>query len=362
METSYSLPFNTYDFFGYILPGTFLSMGLMYIFQEELKLSELITKYNDIEAFWAVFILLFVLAGVYFMGQLIGSISHLLYDRLVVRNIIGYPFQYILDLPSRPERSMRLAYLILLFFVLQLILAPTYYEFFCNYYDWNSVWKGILVWLLLCLGSFIVVFWLRLRLVCSIISRMDACGNFVREAKDDSIEKDKRLIKACEYGVKTFRWFFVLLRKISSTDTKVKDDIREKFIRRVHNEYKIDLEHDDKYNSDAYWIGYIGLLNADSKHVGKVENWMKLYGCLRNYSCSFLILAAVVAFLQWKSIINGAVDIPNTTILLIFLMVSFVLFIRYWIIYFGYYSKYIIRAYALSKEKVCVRDGDSEEV
>lgn len=350
METSFSLPFNSYDFFGYILPGTFFSMGFMYVFHEKSELTELITTCKGINAFGAVFILLALLAGLYFIGQIIGSISHLLYDRLIIRNIIGYPFQYILDLPPRPEKSMRLVYLLLLFCILQFILAPTYYEFFCKFYDWNTVWEDLIVWLLVCFGLFVLSFWLRLRLVCSVLSRMDEHGNFIEEAKEDSIEENKILAYICDFGVSAFRYIFVLLRKISSTDTKVNDDIRMKFINRVRDEYKIDLECEKKYNSDAYWIGYIGLLTDESKHVGKVENWMNLYGCLRNYSCSFLIIAIVVAVSQWKSVLDGEIEIPNTKVLITLLVLCFILFIRYWIIYFGYYSKYIIRAFAL-KEK-----------
>lgn len=347
MKTTFSLPFNSYDFFGYLLPGTLFSFGAAYVFWDKLPLKDWLTQKQEINAFIVVLVLLGLLAGLYFIGQIIGSISHLLYDRLLVRNIIGYPFQYILDLKPRPEDSMRIVYLLLAFGGLQFILAPTIYELLCKHFTQPESWRGIVIWLSICGFLFLVSFVLRTILVCSRLSRLDDQGNEVKPAAEGSIEKDPRLASLCHGIVQKFRYLFVLLRKISSTDTKVNETIRNKFIDRVKKDYEIDLEKEDKYNSDAYWIAYIGLLNTDQKHDVKITNWLNLYGCLRNYSCAFLILSIVVVTSQWAEMLANKTVISDTITLGVFLILSFVLFIRYWIIFFGYYSKYIIRAFAL---------------
>lgn len=347
MKTTFSLPFNSYDFFGYLLPGTLFSFGVAYVFWDDLPLKNWLLQKHEINAFVVVLVLLGLLAGLYFIGQIIGGISHLLYDRLLVRNIIGYPFQYILDLKPRPEDSMRVVYLLLAFGGLQVVLAPTIYELLCKYFTQSESWHGIIIWLSICGLLFLCSFVLRTILVCSRLSRLDDQGHEVKPAAEGSIEKDPHLASLCHGIVRKFSYLFVLLRKISSTDTKVNEAIRNKFIERIRTEYEIDLEKEDKYTSDAYWIAYIGLLNTDQKHDAKIANWLNLYGCLRNYSCSFFILSIIVATNQWIEMWTEKTVISDTITLGVFLILSFVLFIRYWIIFFGYYSKYIIRAFAL---------------
>jgi hypothetical protein len=353
MKTTFSLPFNSYDFFGYLLPGTLFAFGGAYVFWDKLPLESCLTQESKINAFIVVLVLLGLLAGLYFIGQIIGSISHLLYDRLLVRNIIGYPFQYILDLKPRPEDSMRITYLLLLVCGLQYIIAPTLYELLCMTPLVNIAWICTIIWVTFWTCVFILAFSLRFCLVFSRISGMDNYGRKKTKKRDDdenSIENDGLMKKFCCGGVRVLWYLSVLLRKISSTDTKVNKEIRKKFIDGVKTDYEIDLEKEENYNSDAYWIAYIGLLNANQKHGAKIENWLNLYGCLRNYSCVFLILSIVIAVKQWGEMVNDVTAVSDTKILLAFLGLSFILFIRYWIIFFGYYSKYIIRAFAL-KEK-----------
>ena len=351
MKTTFSLPFNSYDFFGYLLPGTLFSFGVAYVFWDDLPLTDWLLQKHEINAFVVVLVLLGLLAGLYFIGQIIGSISHLVYDRLIVRNIIGYPFQYILNLKPRPEDSMRITYLLLIVCVLQYVFAPSLYEMLCNRFSFaqENAWTCIVVWLASWTVAFVVAFILRLCLVLHRISLMDSQGNLVKKKDPDekTIENDGLMKIFCRVGVRILWYLSVLLRKISSTDTKVNDEVRKKFIDRVKTDYEIDLEIEDKYYSDAYWIAYIGLLITNQKHDAKITNWLNLYGCLRNYSCSFFILALIVAAGQWQEMWVKETVISDTKILGVFLVLGFALFIRYWIIFFGYYSKYIIRAFAL---------------
>ena len=106
------------------------------------------------------------------------------------------------------------------------------------------------------------------------------------------------------------------------------------------------------YNSDIYWLAYMGLVQEKDgpHHDSKIGNWLCLYGCLRNYSCAFLMMAAVASFRLWMDIFceyqNVEID-RYALIIVIALLLSFLLFMRYWIMYCAYYSKYIIRAYAI---------------
>lgn len=350
MKTNLSLPFNSYDFFGYILPGTLFSSGLIYIFKDCSFFQNVTNDFKGLNTFLYIIIAFIAIAVLYFMGQIIGCIAHLIYDRMIVRNIIGYPLQYILDLKPRPDDSVRITYLFLSVWILVLILVPSLYELLCKWIEQKYSWIVIVIISASFGILFIVAFVLRLSLVYSQMNRMDNREHIVKKAEDSSIEKDPIMKKICAKGARILWCIFFPIRKLTSTDTKVDPQIRNLFIKKLKNKTGIDLRSVKQYNSDAYWIAYISLFESVPQHDAKIGNWLNLYGCLRNYSCSFLILSGLVAIKQWKVMWNNQESLPDTFVLAIFISLTFILFIRYWIVYFSYYTKYIIRAFALCKE------------
>lgn len=358
MKTNFSLPFNSYDFFGYILPGTLFSFGMLYLFKDEVI--EIVSNHDFMQqimgmsTFLAIMVLLGMLALLYFIGQVIGCVSHLLYDRLLVRNVIGYPFQYILDLKPRPDDSVRITYLLLVVLALQITAIPLIYETLCRFGILTVIggWRLCVIWLSIFSVLFLLAFILRFCLVMSRMRRMDDRDHYVKKTKNGSIENDETMVKLCERARRFVWYIFFPIRKLTSTDTKVSPAIREKFISRFKKSTTLNLNEQKEYNSDAYWLTYISLIKFDAKHDVKISNWLNLYGCLRNYSCVFLILTFAISFRQWIHVYNSEILIPDTRFLLISLALCLILFVRYWIIYFGYYTKYIIRAYAMEEENI----------
>ena len=111
----FSLPFNTYDFFGYLLPGTLFSLGVLVVFYDKIK--SWVDGYNSlgINIPFTVVLTMLMAAGLYFIGQIIGCIGHIIYDRMIVRNILGYPFYRILGLNRNVElSSMQKSYIIIM--------------------------------------------------------------------------------------------------------------------------------------------------------------------------------------------------------------------------------------------------------
>lgn len=358
MKTNFSLPFNSYDFFGYILPGTLFSFGMLYLFKDEVI--EIVSNHDFMQqimgmsTFLAIMVLLGMLALLYFIGQVIGCVSHLLYDRLLVRNVIGYPFQYILDLKPRPDDSVRVTYLFLILFAWQIVIVPLAYETFCRL-GWltnKGGWVMCVIWLSIFFIVFFISFILRCILVISRMRRMDDRDHYVKLPEEGSIENDEAMVKLCE-KTRRIAWYILFpVRKLTSTDTKVSPIIREQFISRFKKSTTLNLNEQKEYNSDAYWLTYISLIKFDAKHDVKISNWLNLYGCLRNYSCVFLILTFAISFRQWIHVYDSEILIPDTRFSLISLALCLILFVRYWIIYFGYYTKYIIRAYAMEEENI----------
>lgn len=146
------------------------------------------------------------------------------------------------------------------------------------------------------------------------------------------------------------RMFVYVFRKITATDYDINDCLKKRFLEKLEDRTELKKEDFEKYGSDIYWVTYIDLMKVKNPcHQGKISNWLDMYGCLRNYSCAFLLLAVIESFRLWFNVTNGKVNALDFFILLGSLILSFLLFLRYWIMYYSYYSKYIIRAYALEE-------------
>jgi hypothetical protein len=314
MKPDFSLPFNTYDFFGYLLPGTLFSLGLVGIFNQQVLNILKNNHIQNLQPYFAIILALIVCAGLYFVGQIIGCIGHIIYDRLIVRNILGYPFYTILNWKHEMNEIFPWFSHIVILTSLFLILFPLF------------IYTSIIP----------ICFWIIFSLVL-----------FLNREKLKKYNQDnkKEIAKACLNKLsKTFC-------KLTATDCKVNDSLKKLFEKKLDD--RLQLKEDDfqEYNSDIYWITYIDLMKKKNTcHERKISNWLDMYGCLRNYSCVFLLLAVIESLHLWKNVFDygsGSLDGRNLFVLVFTLFFSLILFMRYWIMYYSYYSKYIIRAYAL---------------
>ena len=245
---SFQIPFSNYDIFGYILPGLCFALGLLVAFSPEAK--DLLVSLNQYqETSLSVKIVVGMLSSVlsvialYFMGQIIGCVAHLLYDRLIVRHVLGYPFQHLLGMSKR---------------------------------------KG-----------------------------------------------------------------FMLFRKLTSTDSVISNALKKKFDDKLFERIKLHLDDFDKSNSDLYWIVQVYVTkNEKSAHSKKLGIWLDMIGCLRNYSGAFLILSLIEIIRFYCSCVCAR-PFYAVPVIAVFLLLSLLFFMRYWVMYYAYYSKYIIRVYAL---------------
>ena len=328
----FSIPFNTYDFFGYLLPGTLFSLGVLVVFNDKIK--SWVDGYNSlgISIPFTVVLTMLMAAGLYFIGQIIGCIGHIIYDRMVVRNILGYPFYRILGLNQNVELSSMLISYVLIMCGFIGILIPVFVRLVHFFFNVNEVvffsyFAVILIFLII----FILLF-----------------------AFSAKIVQDGSSIKKCDLkGVrKFFERITEMFLKVTATNVGVNEAVQNKFMMKLKKRTGLRKNHFCKeYGSDIYWVTYIDLMKAkDPCHQGKISNWLDMYGCLRNYSCAFLLLATIESIRIYASLFCECSEgfvFEDYAVLVGFLFLSFLLFVRYWIMYYSYYSKYIIRAYAL---------------
>ena len=309
----FSLPFNTYDFFGYLLPGTLFSLGILVVFYD--KIEFWISKYNSlgISIPFTVVLTMLMAAGLYFVGQIIGCIGHIIYDRMIVRNILGYPFYRILGWKYKS----------------------------CDEFSW---WSYVVV----IVGSFgiLLPFFVRYYIVFIVMLVLFVILLILKWNKDQSEQGKCKFLKKC---LKTLLNVFC---ETTATNVGVNEAIQNKFMMKLKKRTGLRKKHFCKeYGSDIYWVTYIDLMKAKNPcHQGKISNWLDMYGCLRNYSCAFLLLATIEQIRIYASFFCECSEgfvFEDYAVLVGFLFLSFLLFVRYWIMYYSYYSKYIIRAYVL---------------
>lgn len=361
MNDMKSWPFSSYDFFGYLMPGFIFLLSLFgwFKYAEFDFLKNVVMPFKGgINIGNSLLILFFVFSLSYFIGHLIGAVSHILYDRMLIRSCIGYPIHYILNTGKTPSLFTRTLYLIGILIFCFILILPGLFEL-C-YLFWNSDLyqlnvcseDGILYLGMSCaipqeynisifssvifvILAFFILFLIniRLRILCKTEKQKKNFPNWMIDASHFLKEN-----------------VFYPIRKLTATDTLVNYSVRQKFNRRLKREF--DVSGWSK-GSDSFWLASMRL--AKNKEIdSKLMNWLNLYGCLRNYSCAFALLAIIIASNHWYLIVfnHQMTGLKGSRILLASLIISFVLFLRYWIIYFSYYSKYLIRAYAyLSKVK-----------
>lgn len=365
-EVKQTLPFSKYDFFGYLMPGLIFTLAFYgWSLYANLSWVSYLDKVDiiNLSIGGSIFFMFFSFAVVYFFGHIIGSISHILYDRILIRNIIGYPLQYILNTKCKPKAEIRATYLLSLVILFVLVITPGIFEVYLKF--WQSDFYESLQPKIIDIADFekflakcacwtfaalifllIIVIRFRLRSIDIGVTK-GSKKKFLKKYRDSINEKIGNLIeKTVDF---LSRCIFFPIRKFVSTDSRVDEGIAKRFINEMKEQHDVDA---NTYNSDAYWMASISL-SQDPKIDSKLTNWLNLYGCLRNYSCSLFTLTMIIASYHWYKILmlNQIQDLRGSRILLASTIISGILFFRYWIIYYGYYSKYIVRAYVFKNEK-----------
>lgn len=349
-EESKSWPFSSYDFFGYLMPGLifFMTLCAWLIYADYISLPEdFIKEFKSVAIGNSIIILFIVFSISYFLGHLIGAVSHLLYDRILIRNIIGYPFQRLLKTSHEPDDETRSSYIKILMVLLALLIIPGFVELCVYLYDTILFsWEKVLM-----IDNLIPLFFESLFGVLAFIYLFCLFIGRIRKMNNDEVgKKDDKKTGHSENIIAAIVKRFVLkpIRKLTATNTFLENEIVAEFESLMKKQHHLNVNTN---SSDVFWLASIDL-QKDKCVDRRLMNWLNLYGCLRNYSCAFFMLAVIIASSHWYRILwlHKVTDLQGSRILLASLVISGILFLRYWIIYYSYYSKYIIRAYVCSMQ------------
>ena len=129
------VPFDLYDFFGYLFPGVIFSTSIL-IFYNQLhpgfynKWFSYPTNEFEIPFIVGLGFVVAAIVVLYSLGHVIATLSHIIIDRVLIDGIEGYPINFLLDIPriSREYSEATFKYLFAFFNILLFLPAlPIYY-------------------------------------------------------------------------------------------------------------------------------------------------------------------------------------------------------------------------------------------
>jgi len=325
------VPFDLYDFFGYLFPGIIFATCI-YIFQMQFPkylpvqlqpISETLKDPTLLEGITAIVIGIVFL---YVIGHFVATLSHIIIDRVLIDGIEGYPINLLLDIPKK-ERAYSESTFKYLFALYNLILlAPVIIS---NY----EILHSILVALLLCVAFLIVQ-----RVVIMVVRFTDKGKILAKRVGDKKIFLT--FLLPSKFIIDPIIGF---LRRLLGLDRFFPKEFIALFKRLFKTRYGI---NSDLVGSENYWLSNLHACASNPVHQRTLQTWLHLYGFSRNACAAFYLAASlIIGHLLFNPEMHNIFTRVELGMLWVF---AANLGIRYWILYSHYYTKGVIRAFVES--------------
>ena len=324
------LKIDSYDFFGYLMPGLIVFLAAFVAFQQIVSnctQGRAITIIQESAAGLSTTVFsaasALIILGCYLIGHLSSSISSFFFDKMLVRNVLGYPFQMLLfddnsnwDYRSSAYRAYISSTLLSIFFYVFGFKIPIMVVTI----DYSHL-LYLLFALLILQGINGQIF---RHLPVALSSNTTHWMHLVYK------------IVAVPFWLSEF--FAVQFLGLTKTfPPAVKDRIQDKF----NSIFKMPLSA--TLASESYWAVYWYVTSSNQYLRIKIDKWLVLYGFMRNTSCAAL-LASIILSVPSR---NYGITSEFNGLAAKFLYISARVFsFRYYYLYFGYYTKTIFRAFA----------------
>lgn len=353
------MPFDTYDFFGYLIPGFFFfllylsfefyvldSLRSQYVSQANLIKTPLLNFVRylfDNKFDWTIYASIIV-SGIivcYATAHAIAAASSLFIDRMLVSKIYGYPTETLVpteDGRGRLEQSNRF----------QSVSARFYMAFF----TWINIYLLVRAVELIVPGAVPVILlpvleWLIVTICCAKITFSLICHHLSESTKKgrfwvfiDAAAKWSFTILAIPYFVSG-----MLISKYLQTRRGFGDD----FVREFNVLYSEQMwTCTSSKDSNRFWMPFLYVSHHAPSLGAMIMHWLHLYSFARNLAtaCYLSFLAMVISVALHKhEISNLAEPIVAITLLFTVFLLSVGMLIRYYYLYYCYYSKFTLRAF-----------------
>ncbi|SIN65421.1 hypothetical protein [Algoriphagus halophilus] len=337
-------PFNSYDVFGYLIPGS-IFLVTIYVFDFWAKktmgfkhnpiytLFELFRppnfdgSQNSFSSFEAVIFILITLISVYLLGHIISIISSFYIDRVLIKKGHYYPISRFLIGESKNTVASNAVKSNFIFINVSLSIS--------------YLLSGIYISLAYSVYSPTTIIWHSLICFCYLISII---GLIL------SISYTKHFT-FWELPQKIYNYLTLVLKNIVGKGHDMSDSTIEIYKEFVEKKLRLDPLNP---NTDVYWMTYLYVSRKSPSAVRTLLNWLHLYSFSRNVATAFYlsfiysILSIGLNSHQVSSNSFGNFGKFNVLIGLIipfmFLCCSFIFLLRFYYLYNSYYSKFLVRS------------------
>lgn len=351
-------PFNAYDFYGYLFPGAILVLFSIcnFIWFTPVSLRSIIEVLSEVERLRVVLGVIVgsgFIAMVYFAGHVNGTLSHLLYDRFMLKRVLGYPILALLGVVPENSSYRRAVHLYLILVLNAILIWPVVMLLIPD--NSNYLWMNLVLWALFFLlggaAVFRSVFVHGERVVNTFAFR-----SFL--GKQKLFIRPIRVMAKVLHYIATFLFFLCRKHIIPFMDyllnrDRVSEEVVAGFRKNIRKLAETGVEN---LGRDNFWIPYIHICRNEPVFENMLSNWMNLYAFLKNLSVVAFILCAelsVIATIHVMGVPNifHVTDPVDINIFFagfaFFYLSGVVLAVRYWVIYRNYFTKFIIRSFSM---------------
>ncbi|MBI1318857.1 MAG: hypothetical protein GC168_07890 [Candidatus Hydrogenedens sp.] len=370
------MPVSVYDVFGYLSPAltsVVLAIGFerwgQYVAGKEFRAILLPVLENNIPPhteswLYQGFIVVAAVCLLYTYGHIISSASSLVIDRLLVFRGLGYPYEKLLALNTAwIKKSEYLRWGIQGVFVSSVALTISMYSTYFFYLD-----KGISIYARY-VASYPYLDVLRLFSLAGavkLIAGLSALGLFgallviflemLRRILDAKLKTPGENYRVLVSFLSISRVPALLFSKIVYRQNGFSKAFRKRYEDAFKECFKLDSRLEETNN---YWMtcAYVEL-HSPRLYI-KLTNWFHMYSYSRNVAMSLFLnfLLSTVCLFRNSHLIDsdyiyGAnLVVGNVTLLRLiplgFLVAALIMLYRYYYLYAGYYTKFLLRAFVM---------------
>tara|TARA_R110000850_G_scaffold32285_7_gene88884 strand:- start:8037 stop:9113 length:1077 start_codon:yes stop_codon:yes gene_type:complete len=348
VESKSMFPFNGYDIFGYIIPGGvfFLTVFIFDFWAKDsmnfehnpmitlIGLFKPINQGSPLNTFDSIVFILSAILVIYVIGHIVAAISSFFIDRILIKKGHHYPIKSILlKVRKNTDGSKSIKGNFVVFNLVLLVLHISSCIYLAIAY---SVYTHD------------YIYWHLFLLITIIIGLLSLVAMF-------SYSFILPFLKPFYF---IYDFSLSRLREVIGTDGGISREVKKKYKRFLREELKLKRSN---LTTDVYWLSYIYISRKSPLAVKALTNWMHLYSFSRNLATSFYIaFIYCVSSIGLNSHMLNGVSYNEVSKYKIFIglvlpltywVLSILFLLRFYYLYHGYYSKFIIRTCAFLYEQ-----------
>lgn len=330
--------FDAYDIFGYLIPGATTLVGVYVhgrMFGVDVVFDKTKEVFPDLGGLaWhesLIWILLFTMLA-YITGHLVASISSLVMDKWVVERIYGFPYQRLFKNyigVSSYERQKRCFYKGMMGLMLGFLIYLAVRSF-----------DRISLYVLIGLGVVVLI-----KVGFTVLNQRDIRTPYAHRGEES---RQYRFAAWCWKYV--IRWWLMPLAYVFDLvcysllsfwrlQKPFYPEVQAKFVEKFEEKFGVNPE---EAGTDVFWLTYCYLCQNKPACTRLIQHWLNLYGFGRNLAVAFFLLFIYGVIM--KNFYTG--DPYDYLTWCLLTGIGAVLFgLRYYYIYYNYFSKFVFRAF-----------------